>query len=175
MNNETKKIHVLDLAKPYTSLDNYNFLLWSTPIAFAQDITKSVIPNYKEINAETVALVYQAVLKAVQELNNSERILITRRELDELKTLKDKQDEKIKQLEALTIEYGSLAIARIVVSNVLAEYGNAGNKRDGYQVAKEWCVEKGLFEDIEHRAVNGLPASEISIGELEEGEGDGIL
>lgn len=173
MNNETKKIHVLDLAKPYTSLDNYNFLLWSTPIAFAQDITKSVIPNYKEINAETVALVYQAVLKAVQELNNSERILITRRELDELKTLKDKQDEKIKQLEALTIEYGSLAIARIVVSNVLAEYGNAGNKRsDGYQVAKEWCVEKGLFEDIEHRAVNGLPASEISIGEH---EGDGIL
>ena len=61
MNNETKKIHVLDLAKPYKSLEDYNFLLWSTATVFSQDITKSVLPNYKELDEVVVSLVYQAV------------------------------------------------------------------------------------------------------------------
>lgn len=162
MNNETKKIHVLDLAKPYKSLEDYNFLLWSTATVFSQDITKSVLPNYKELDEEVVSLVYQAVSKAVNELKNSDRILITQRELNELQILRERQEEKNKEIEALTLEYGSLKIARVLVANVLGGYGNAGNKRsDGYQVAKKWCVEQGLFSDIEHRAINGLPAIEF--------------
>ena len=162
MNNETKKINVLDLAKPYKSLDDYNFLLWSTATVFSQDITKSVLPNYKDLDEETVSLVYQAVSKVVNELKNSDRILITQRELNELQILRERQEEKNKEIEALTLEYGSLGIARVLVANVLAGYGNAGNKRsDGYQVAKKWCVEQGLFSDIEYRAINGLPAIEF--------------
>lgn len=162
MNNETKKIHVLDLAKPYKSLDDYNFLLWSTATVFSQDITKSVLPNYKELDEGTVSLVYQAVLKVVNELKNSDRILITQRELDELQVLRERQNQRDKEVEALAIEYGNLGIARVLVSNILTEYGNAGNKRsDGYQVAKKWCVEQGLFSDIEYRAINGLPAIEF--------------
>ena len=162
MNNENNKFHGLDLAKPYKSLDDYNFLLWSTPMVYSQDITKSVMPNYKELDEEVVSLVYQAVSKAVNELKNSDRILITQRELDELQVLRERQNEKNKEVEALAIEYGSLTIARVLVSNVLAGYGNAGNKRsDGYQVAKKWCVEQGLFSDIEYRAINGLPAIEF--------------
>ena len=161
MNNETKKIHVLDLAKPYKSLDDYNFLLWSTATVFSQDITKSVLPNYKELDEEVVSLVYQAVSKAVNELKNSDRILTTQRELNELQILRELQNQRNREVEALAIEYGSLEIARVLVANTLTAYGNAGNKRsDGYRVAKKWCVEKGLFYDIEHRAVNGLPASE---------------
>ena len=159
MSNETKKIHVLDLAKPYKSLEDYNFLLWSTATVFSQDITKSVLPNYKELDEEVVSLVYQAVSKAVNELKNSDRILITQRELNELQILRERQEEKTKEVEALAIEYGSLGIVRVLVANVLAGYGNAGNKRsDGYQVAKKWCMEQGLFFDIEYRAINGLPA-----------------
>ena len=161
MNNKNNKFHGLDLAKPYESIDDYNFLLWYTAIDYSQDITKFMIPNYKEMDEEIVSLVYRAVLKAVQELTNSDRILITQRELNEFRILRERQEEKTKEVEVLAIEYGSLEIARVIVANVLAEYGNAGNKRsDGYRIAKKWCVENGLFEAIEYRGINGLPANE---------------
>lgn len=151
------RIESLDYANKFTSLDQYNFLLWSAPISFAQDIVKSVIPNYKDADDETIRLVYKAVTKVISELKEADRIKITPREYEEFEIMKQNQERKEQDFQNILAEYGDLRVSRVIMANVLASYGNAGNNRsDGYLIAKKWCIEQGIFSDIEHRALNGL-------------------
>lgn len=151
------RIEPLDFANEFTSLDKYNFLLWSTPIVFAQDIVKSVLPDYKNTDDETAYLIYKAVTKAISELKEADRIKITPREYEEFEIMKQNQERKEHDFQNILSEYGDLRVSRVIMANVLASYGNAGNNRsDGYLIAKKWCIEQGIFSDIEHRALNGL-------------------
>lgn len=151
------RIESLDYANEFTSLDQYNFLLWSAPISFAQNIVKSVIPDYKNVDDETVHLVYKAVTMAISELKEADRINITPREYAEFEIMKQNQARKEQDFQNILSEYGDLRVSRVIMANVLASYGNAGNNRsDGYLIAKKWCIEQGIFSDIEHRALNGL-------------------
>lgn len=162
------RIESLDYANEFTSLDQYNFLLWSAPISFAQDIVKSVIPNYKDADDETVRLVYKAVTKVISELKEADRINITPREYAEFEIMKQNQARKEQDLQNILSEYGDLRVSRVIMANVLASYGNAGNNRsDGYLIAKKWCIEQGIFSDIEHLALNGLNGRSYEQEELE--------
>lgn len=153
------RIESLDYANEFTSLDQYNFLLWSAPISFAQDIVKSVIPNYKNADDETVRLVYKAVTKAISELKEADRINITPREYAEFEIMKQNQERKEQDFQNILAEYGDLNVSRVIMANVITTYGNSGNNRsDGYLMAKKWCIEQGVFSDVEHRALNGLNA-----------------
>lgn len=151
------RIESLDFANEFTSLDRYNFLLWSAPILFAQDITKSVIPDYKTADDETVHLIYKAVTMAISKLKEADRINITPREYAEFKIMQEHKARKEQDFQNILAEYGDINVSRVIMANVLTTYGNAGNNRaDGYLMAKKWCIEQGIFSDIEHRALNGL-------------------
>ncbi|MGM0181656.1 hypothetical protein IGK74_000556 [Enterococcus sp. AZ150] len=151
------RIESLDFANEFTSLDRYNFLLWSAPIVFAQDIVKSVIPDYKTADDETVHLVYKAVTMAISKLKEADRINITPREYAELKIMQEQKARKEQDFQNILAEYCDINVSNVLMANVLTTYGNAGNNRsDGYLIAKKWCIEQGVFSDIEHRALNEL-------------------
>ena len=73
------------------------------------------------------------------------------------------RDDKKKARQEVIAKYGEKKGA-ILFENVMAGYGNRGNKRvNGYFAAKKWLKEQGLYEDIKYRALNGLPSAPISL------------
>lgn len=152
-------IHSLDFAKPFESIDDYNFLFWGTDTTMAQDIVKKLIPDYKTCDKEIVKYAFQAALMAINAFQMSQRIVITDREREQLELGKKRQKNREKELDILKKEYGSETVARVLQANIYTQYSNNGGSRsDGYEVAKAWCIEQGTFDEIEYRAINHLPA-----------------
>lgn len=153
-NNKSKSF-----AKPYQSLNDYNFLNWGSYITMAQDVAKKIIPNYEECDHEIKKMVAAAANTVLTELAKEKRIVITDREKKEHEVAEHRQISRDRELEELTKKYGSIKVARVIIANVYTHYLNAVGKSDSdYEIAKAWCIEQGIFAGIEYRGIHGLPA-----------------
>lgn len=150
---EKKSINTLEFAKEYQSLDDYNFLKWGTMSTLPQDLFKKLIPNYEELDGEEFNIAMKVCSTLIRELQANNRIVITDREKAEIERLKQIEEQKENDLTELSTTYG-LRNARVLMANVITAYGNSGNSRGDYKKAKQWCKEKGIYEEIKRKALD---------------------
>ncbi|WP_413509824.1 hypothetical protein [Carnobacterium maltaromaticum] len=158
--NENTLTKQRSFAKTYESLDDYNLIDWGGCTALAQDVVRKVIPNYNDCDSETIRHATNAAIKVIYELKKVERIVMTEHEYKKYEVAKQRQLSRDNEQKELAEQYGSIKVASVIGTNVRTSYLNAGgNPRcDGYESAKLWCVDQGIFDEIERRAILGLPA-----------------
>ncbi|MGO2082476.1 hypothetical protein [Vagococcus sp.] len=150
MNKQTT--NVLTFAKEYESLDDYNFLKWGTMIGLPQDLFKKLVPNYEELEGKEYEITMKVCSTLIRELQANNRIVITDKEKAEIERLKQVEEQKENDLAELSVIYGNKN-ARVLMSNVMTAYGNAGKPKGDYHTAKKWCEEQGIYDEIERRAL----------------------
>jgi len=141
-------------AKTFESLNDYNFLNWESFITLYFDMEKKVIPNYEDCSKETVEYVQNAVHAVLIELRKADRIVITECEKTAQEASKKRQLQRDEELKQLIEEYNSEEVAKAICANVYTKYLNVtGDKTANYQSALKWCVDLGIFNEIENRAL----------------------